>query len=149
MKPILAAPLPPKRERGLTVDAGEEGVLAARLSEEGGLLYLRVGPYVWRAAPGGDYYDAWRSLQAQMDEQAGWRAGVCGNCRYFHFSTMTRQMTGGVTGYCLVNKLGQDVGDADTVDVVDVCRHFLYGPEDERALWYARWLVSRKLAPEP
>lgn len=137
--------LPPptaKRERGLTVNADEEGLLAGKLSEEGGQLFLRVGSYVWRAAPGGDYYDAWRSLQAQMDEQLGWRAGVCGNCRYFHFSPMTRQMTAGVTGYCLVNKLGQELTEADTVDVVDICRQFAYGPGDERALWTARWKAS-------
>jgi hypothetical protein len=65
-----------------------------------------------------------------------------------HFSPMTRQMTGGVTGYCLVNKAGQDVNDRDTVDVVDVCRHFAYGPDDERKAWYSRWLVSRGLPPK-
>ena len=34
------------------------------------------------------------------------------------------------------------------VDVVDVCRHFAYGPDDERKAWYSRWLVSRGLPPK-
>jgi hypothetical protein len=147
MRPGFNAPRP-RSERGLTIDGDEEGLLAGKLTEEADGLYLRVAGYVWRAAPGGDYYDAFRSLQGQMGEQLGWRIGACGNCRYMHFSQMTRQMTGGVTGYCLVNKAGQDVGDRDTVDVVDVCRHFAYGPDDERKAWYSRWLVSRGLPPK-
>ena len=31
-----------KRERGLTVNAEEEGLLAGKLSEEGGQLFLRA-----------------------------------------------------------------------------------------------------------
>ncbi|HUS17218.1 MAG TPA: hypothetical protein VM536_19655 [Chloroflexia bacterium] len=137
-----------KRERGLTVDAGEDGLLAAKLSEEDGRLYLRAGTYVWLAPPGNDYYDAVRSLQAQMEEQLGWRAGICGNCRYFHFALLSRELTAGVTGYCLVNKLGQELTDVDTVDVVDVCRLFSYGPGEERDAWAARWRASRGLSPE-
>jgi hypothetical protein len=137
-----------RRERGVTVDAGEEGLLAGKICEEGGALYLRVATYVWRAAPGGDYYDAFRSLQQQMDEQLGWRLGACGNCRYMSFAGLTREISAGVTGYCLVNKLGQDVDDRDTVDVVDVCRLFAYGPGEERDGWGRRWLASRGRPPE-
>ena len=147
MRPVARGPAGPKRERGITVDAGEEGLLAGKLSEEADGLYLRVGGHVWRAAPGGDSYDAFRSVQQQMDEQLGWRIGACGNCRYLHFSPMTRQLTGGVTGYCLVNKLGQTVGDIDTVDIVDVCRLFAYGPGDERKAWYTRWVATLKGPP--
>lgn len=78
---------------------------------------------------GEDYYAALQDLQLQFSN-IKCTLCCCGNCRYIQLTGLSRQMSSGIGGYCLVNmeKYGRSLNDA--VSIFDCCDLFEYGPQE-------------------
>ena len=100
---------------------------------------------------GYDHYDSFQCLQGQMSEQSA-VIQACGNCQFFLFSGMARDMSNGSRGYCLHGRLGQNLRPRDIREIFHVCEHFEFGPKDEREAFRQRWktsLMARPMSERP
>lgn len=112
---------------------------------------LVVKNAVFAEGRGYDHYDSFQCLQDQLASQ---RAVIqaCGNCRYFLFSGMARDMSNGSRGYCLHGRLGQNLRPRDIRELFHVCEYFDFGPEDEREAFRREWkhsLMARPMSERP
>ena len=90
---------------------------------------------------GYDHYDSFHCLQSQLSE-SGTVIQACGNCRFFLFSGMARDMSNGSRGYCLHGRLGQNLRPKDIREIFHCCEYFEFGPKDEREAFRRRWKIS-------
>jgi hypothetical protein len=100
---------------------------------------------------GYDHYDSFCGLQEQIGTQEG-KILACGNCKYFLFSGMARDMSNGSRGYCLHGKLGQNLRPRDIREIFHCCEYFQFGPRDAREEFRRRWktsLIERPLDQRP
>jgi hypothetical protein len=100
---------------------------------------------------GYDHYDSFQRLQEQMDLQDA-EIQACGNCRYFLFSGMARDMSNGSRGYCLHGRLGQNLRPKDIREIFHLCEAFEFGPAGEREEFRQRWktsLMARPMSERP
>jgi len=129
----------------------------AELPGRGGELFLELKSFdiasllmvrseVLAEGRGYDHYDSFQCLQAQLDEQ-GAEILSCGNCQYFLFSGMARDMSNGSRGYCLHGRLGQNLRPRDIREIFHYCEYFEYGPKDEREAFRQRWRTSLMARP--
>lgn len=76
------------------------------------------------AGKGYDRYEALRSLQSAL---AGRRVlECCGNCCFFQLTGMSRDMSDGESGYCLVNYPRYGRSGDDVVAIFDYCDGFVH-----------------------
>jgi len=68
---------------------------------------------------GEDRYDALRDLQSALAPDTS--LSVCANCCFFEATGMSRQMSDGAAGYCLVNFPSHGRSLADVVAIFDYC----------------------------
>jgi hypothetical protein len=129
----------------------------AELPGRGGELFLELKSFdissllmvkqeVLAEGRGYDHYDSFQCLQAQLDEQ-GAEILSCGNCQFFLFSGMARDMSNGSRGYCLHGRLGQNLRPRDIREIFHCCEYFEYGPKDEREAFRQRWRTSLMARP--
>ena len=100
---------------------------------------------------GYDHYDSFCGLQEQIGTQSG-KILACGNCKYFLFSGMARDMSNGSRGYCLHGKLGQNLRPRDIREIFHSCEYFQFGPRDAREAFRRQWktsLIERPLDQRP
>jgi hypothetical protein len=95
---------------------------------------------------GFDHYDSFRALQAQIETKSA-RILACGNCRYFLFSGMARDMSNGSRGYCLHGKEGKNLRPRDIREIFHSCEYFDHGPKKEREQVRKRWKQSLMARP--
>jgi len=112
---------------------------------------LVVKKQVLAEGRGYDHYDSFRNLQDDLGpSQAVIQS--CGNCRFFLFSGMARDMSNGSRGYCLHGKLGQNLRPKDIREIFHTCAYFEYGPKEEREAFRQQWktsLMERPLSQRP
>ena len=100
---------------------------------------------------GYDHYDSFCGLQEQLGVDDG-KILACGNCKFFLFSGMARDMSNGSRGYCLHGKLGQNLRPRDIREIFHTCEYFEFGPRDEREEFRREWktsLIERPLDQRP
>ena len=102
---------------------------------------LMVGEEVLAEGEGFDHYASFRELQRQLEAKEAFIQS-CGNCRFFLFSGMARDMSNGSRGYCLHGKLGQNLRPGDIREIFHFCHHFSYGPDLEREAHRRKWRKS-------
>ncbi len=112
---------------------------------------LMVKKTVMAEGRGYDHYDSFRCLQSELADMDSVIL-ACGNCQYFLFSGMARDMSNGSRGYCLHGKLGQNLRPKDIREIFHCCAYFEYGPKEEREAFRRRWktsLIERPLNERP
>ncbi|MDP6418901.1 MAG: hypothetical protein QF492_05640 [Candidatus Krumholzibacteria bacterium] len=102
---------------------------------------LMIGEKVLAEGSGFDHYASLRALQDQLSLDEGCIL-ACGNCQYFLFSGMARDMSNGSRGYCLHGKLGKNLRPGDICEIFYNCHHFSYGPGEEREEFRLKWKKS-------
>lgn len=107
---------------------------------------LMVNRNVMAEGRGFDHYDSFQCMQNQLSEM-GAVIQACGNCQYFLFSGMARDMSNGSRGYCLYKRLGQNLRPRDIREIFHVCEYFENGPKDEREAFRQRWKTSLMARP--
>jgi hypothetical protein len=77
---------------------------------------------------GVDTYAAFEELQAQLLFR-NLIFCCCGNCWFLQFTGLSREMSAGENGYCLLyaKKYGRSL--SDVVAIFDYCNHFKYKPQ--------------------
>ena len=100
---------------------------------------------------GYDHYDSFHCLQSQLEDHDTMIL-ACGNCKYFLFSGMARDMSNGSRGYCLHGRLGQNLRPKDIREIFHLCEEFSFGPKAEREEYRRLWktsLIERPLSERP
>ncbi|MCP4545726.1 MAG: hypothetical protein GY835_04555 [bacterium] len=112
---------------------------------------LIVDQEVLAEGRGYDHYDSFHCLQSQVEEEDTMIL-ACGNCKFFLFSGMARDMSNGSRGYCLHGRLGQNLRPKDIREIFHCCNEFTFGPKAEREAYRRLWktsLIERPLSERP
>jgi hypothetical protein len=139
-----------KKRREAELPGRDRGILLELKSFDIASI-LVVKDTVLAEGRGYDHYASFVSLQEQIDK-LGARILACGNCRYFLFSGMARDMSNGSRGYCLHGRLGQNLRPRDIREIFHSCAYFDHGPGEEREAFRVAWkqsLMERPMDQRP
>jgi hypothetical protein len=92
---------------------------------------------------GEDFYLAFEDLQNQLFDR-NITLCCCGNCRFFQLTGLSRQMSSGTAGYCLVYMEKYGRSPSDSVAIFDYCDRFEYGPQKFVKELYEKFGKSKK-----
>ena len=96
---------------------------------------------------GSDLYDAFSALEGALPGETP-NLLACGSCRYFHQTGLSRQMSGGGKGYCVLYSASHGRSLQDAVSIFDFCDAFEYGPKQYMRELNERWKRGSRKRPE-